>query len=158
MTNPETSSDLVKPAAWRWRTAEPRNDGEPLGSWSYGPDEPPAGAIGRSWRGWECEPLYDATTIERLTVERDEARETAEVANRLVAAVGTKLIAAESLVARQAEALNAIVTAWDNATRGNGNPERDLGWTGSRDNWGQIFAWYAKAALDRARSATESNT
>ena len=61
--------------------------------------------------------------------------------------VRERFAALSALNARQGEVLKAIVTAWRNATSGRGNPERDLGWTGSQDNWGQIFAWYAERAL-----------
>lgn len=66
--------------------------------------------------------------------------------------VGSRLAAAaiERLVAERdglKEALADIDKAFQNATRGRGNYERDLGWTGSGDNPGQIFAWYARQAL-----------
>lgn len=61
-------------------------------------------------------------------------------------------------VARYGKALRAIVRAWQNATGGRGNAERDLGWTGSADNWGQIFAWYAGAALSLPAGETEGET
>lgn len=43
--------------AWRWRYDDPANAARKLG-WIYGPVEPPSNAIGRSWSGWECEPLH----------------------------------------------------------------------------------------------------
>ena len=52
MTDPET-----KPAAWRHRG--------PKGGWITTEAKQP----------WSEQALYDATTIERLTAERDEARE-----------------------------------------------------------------------------------
>lgn len=56
-----SSDEQAEVVAWRWRTAGPNNDGSPVGTWYYGPSEPPLGAIGRTWAGWECEPLAIAS-------------------------------------------------------------------------------------------------
>ena len=46
--------------AWRWRYDDPAAPGKKLG-WFFGPIEPPPNALGRSWSGWECEPLSAAS-------------------------------------------------------------------------------------------------
>lgn len=64
------SPPIREPVAWRWRYDE-------LG-WFFGPTEPPPNAVGRSWRGWQCEPLYAAPPIGDTggvgEVERDRWR------------------------------------------------------------------------------------
>ena len=88
MTNPETSSDLVK----RLKT----------GKLSYMSDSGPV------WEGGGDLHREAATTIERLTAERDEALREARRYQVDAENYKASMFAAESLNARQAEALKEI--------------------------------------------------
>lgn len=67
-----------EPVAWRWRYDDPSYPGKMLG-WFFGPLKPPPKAVGRSWPGWECEPLYanheargDGVRVKPLEWETDQ--------------------------------------------------------------------------------------
>lgn len=88
-----------------------------------------------------------AQAITRIAGELRQVEAENEAERIANAQLFDRAYAAEVERDRLKEALKRIDTAFDNATRGKGNPERDLGWTGSSDNWGQILSWFAREAL-----------
>lgn len=85
-----------------------------------------------------------AAAIERLLAERDES-------DRAASAMSSDLFRMADERDKLKEALTKIDAAFQNAVRGNRNFERDLGWTGSQDNMGEIFAAFARQALQDSK-------
>lgn len=118
------------------------------------PDDERAEYWGNVARRLRLECAEAAAAIERLLAERDEANRQIgmwQVSYTNAQDRGDAWMAdakaAEAQRDKLKEALTKIDAAFQNAVRGNGNFERDLGWTGSNDNMGEIFAWFARQAL-----------